>query len=73
LHLQAYPNRRKLNLTEIHEVHPTIWRRIYAGKSDTTSLPDSSQNGRGWDQGYFVNGYQHRDPILLFREGTLKP
>lgn len=20
-----------------------------------------------------MNGYQHRDPILLFREGTLKP
>mgnify|MGYP000965377394 FL=1 len=49
------------------------YRTFYAGKSDTARLPDSSPWERGWDQGYFVSGYQHRDPILPHREGTLKP
>ncbi len=49
------------------------YRTFYAGKADTARLPDSSPWERGWDQGYFVSGYQHRDPILPNRDGTLKP
>ena len=40
------------------------YRTFYAGKADTARLPESSPWDRGWDQGYFVSGYQHRDPSL---------
>ena len=48
------------------------YRTFYAGKADTARLPDSSQWERGWDQGYFVSGYQHKDPTLPNRHGTLQ-
>ena len=48
------------------------YRTFYAGKSDTARLPESSPWDRGWDQGYFVSGYQHRDPTLPNRETTLE-
>ena len=48
------------------------YRTFYAGKSDTARLPESSPWDRGWDQGYFVSGYQHRDPTLPNRGTTLE-
>jgi arylsulfatase A-like enzyme len=48
------------------------YRTFYAGKSDTARLPESSPWDRGWDQGYFVSGYQHRDPTLPNRGQTLQ-
>lgn len=48
------------------------YRTFYAGKADTARLPDSSPWDRGWDQGYFVSGYQHRDPTLPNRGQTLQ-
>ena len=48
------------------------YRTFYAGKADTARLPDSSPWDRGWDQGYFVSGYQHRDPTLPNRGETLQ-
>lgn len=48
------------------------YRTFYAGKSDTARLPESSPWDRGWDQGYFVSGYQHRDPTLPNRRTTLE-
>ncbi len=48
------------------------YRTIYAGKADTARLPESSPWERGWDQGYFVSGYQHRDPTLPNRGSTLQ-
>ena len=50
----------------------TGYRTFYAGKADTARLPESSPWERGWDQGYFVSGYQHRDPTLPNRLGTLQ-
>ncbi len=49
------------------------YRTFYAGKADTARLPDSSSWDRGWDNGYFVSGYQHRDPVLPSRYGTVRP
>ncbi|MBI5693981.1 MAG: sulfatase-like hydrolase/transferase [Verrucomicrobia bacterium] len=49
------------------------YRTFYAGKADTARLPESSPWERGWDQGYFVSGYQHRDPTLPNRGATLQP
>lgn len=48
------------------------YRTFYAGKADTARLPDSAPWDRGWDQGYFVSGYQHRDPTLPNRGQTLQ-
>ncbi len=48
------------------------YRTFYAGKADTARLPESSPWERGWDQGYFVSGYQHRDPTLPNRGETLQ-
>ena len=48
------------------------YRTFYAGKADTARLPESSPWERGWDQGYFVSGYQHRDPTLPNRGATLQ-
>jgi arylsulfatase A-like enzyme len=48
------------------------YRTFYAGKADTARLPESSPWDRGWDQGYFVSGYQHRDPTLPNRGKTLE-
>ena len=48
------------------------YRTFYAGKADTARLPESSPWDRGWDQGYFVCGYQHRDPTLPNRGKTLE-
>lgn len=48
------------------------YRTFYAGKADTARLPESSPWERGWDQGYFVSGYQHRDPTLPNRGKTLE-
>ena len=48
------------------------YRTFYAGKADTARLPESSPWDRGWDQGYFVSGYQHRDPSLPNRGKTLE-
>ena len=47
-------------------------RTFSAGKADTARLPESSPWDRGWDQGYFVSGYQHRDPTLPNRGKTLE-
>lgn len=68
----------RANLHRDEALLPAFFRQagystFYAGKADTARLPDSSPWERGWDQGYFVSGYQHRDPILPHREGTLKP
>ncbi len=49
------------------------YRTFYAGKSDTARLPESSPWERGWDNGYFVSGYQHRDPNLPNRYETIQP
>lgn len=49
------------------------YQTFYAGKSDTARLPDSSPWERGWDNGYFVSGYQHRDPTLPNRGETFHP
>lgn len=48
------------------------YRTFYAGKADTARLPDSSPWERGWDDGYFVSGYQHKDPTLPHRGGVLQ-
>lgn len=48
------------------------FRTFYAGKADTARLPESSPWERGWDNGYFVSGYQHKDPTLPHRHGTLQ-
>lgn len=49
------------------------YRTFYAGKADMARLPDSTPWERGWDQGYFVSGYQHRDPNLPNRGATIQP
>lgn len=49
------------------------YRTFYAGKADTARLPNSSPWERGWDNGYFVSGYQHGDPTLPNRGTTIKP
>lgn len=48
------------------------YRTFYAGKADTARLPESSPWERGWDDGYFVSGYQHKDPTLPHRGGVLQ-
>lgn len=68
----------RANLQRDEALMPAFFRKagyhtFYAGKSDTARLPESSPWERGWDQGYFVSGYQHRDPILPNRDGTFKP
>jgi len=49
------------------------YHTFYAGKRDMGQPPKSTPWERGWDQGYFVSGYQHRDPTLPNRGETIKP
>lgn len=46
---------------------------FYAGKRDMGQPPHTTPWERGWDQGYFVSGYQHRNPRLRNRGETIEP
>ncbi|MEM7145563.1 MAG: sulfatase-like hydrolase/transferase [Verrucomicrobiota bacterium] len=46
---------------------------FYAGKRDMGRPPYTTPWERGWDQGYFVSGYQHRNPRLHNRGDTIEP
>jgi arylsulfatase A len=49
------------------------YNTFYAGKRDMGRPPETTPWERGWDQGYFVSGYQHRDPNLPNRGETINP
>lgn len=49
------------------------YHTFYAGKRDMGQPPKTTPWERGWDQGYFVSGYQHRDPTLPNRGETITP
>jgi arylsulfatase A-like enzyme len=49
------------------------YKTFYAGKRDMGSPPNSSPWERGWDNGYFVSNYQHKDPVLPNRGATINP
>jgi arylsulfatase A-like enzyme len=49
------------------------YRTLYAGKRDMAVPPNSTPWERGWDNGYFVSGYQHKDPALPNRGATIHP
>jgi arylsulfatase A-like enzyme len=49
------------------------YRTFYAGKRDIGRPPYTTPWERGWDNGYFVSGYQHRDPRLPNRGKTISP
>jgi arylsulfatase A-like enzyme len=46
---------------------------FYAGKRDMGRPPYTTPWERGWDNGYFVSGYQHRNPRLPNRGKTVEP
>lgn len=46
---------------------------FYAGKRDMGRPPCTTPWERGWDNGYFVSGYQHRNPRLPNRGKTIDP
>lgn len=46
---------------------------FYAGKRDMGRPPHTTPWERGWDNGYFVSGYQHRNPRLPNRGKTIEP
>ena len=46
---------------------------FYAGKRDMGRPPYTTPWERGWDNGYFVSGYQHQDPRLPNRGKTIEP
>lgn len=70
------PNRDNLHTDEA--LMPAWFREagyatFYAGKRDMGSPPYTTPWERGWDNGYFVSGYQHRHPRLPNREKTIRP
>lgn len=46
---------------------------FYAGKRDMGRPPYTTPWERGWDNGYFVSGYQHQNPRLPNRGQTIEP
>jgi arylsulfatase A len=49
------------------------YNTFYVGKRDMGWPPNSTPWERGWDNGYFVSNYQHRDPSLPNRGATINP
>ncbi len=49
------------------------YKTFYAGKRDMGWPPQTTPWERGWDNGYFVSKYQHRDPVLPNRGATINP
>ena len=46
---------------------------LFVGKRDMGRPPYTTPWERGWDNGYFVSGYQHRDPRLPNRGKVITP